>query len=156
MNWSDGIGTGKQSLSVTMELGVEWSDRDVRGAQCGIALWLWDWSADICTVNIRNYPKIAAVAIHLLKGLFVALGSLMPHGPLTATAVLIFLVCFFLVFLCVRVAGGFLCHRILGRNWHIQKPVCCHKFHTVALLFNVWKEALQHAHQRLIHAISSG
>lgn len=55
-----------------MELGVE--RRDVRAAQCGIALRLWDSNADICTVNIRNYPEFAAVAIHLLKGLFVAWG----------------------------------------------------------------------------------
>lgn len=70
-----------------MELGVEWSRRDVGAAQCGIALRLWDSSADICTVNIKNHPEFAAVAIQLLKGLFVALGSLMAHGPLTCTAV---------------------------------------------------------------------
>lgn len=47
----------------------------MRAAQCGIALRLRYSSADICTANIRNNPEFAAVAIHLLKGLFVASGS---------------------------------------------------------------------------------
>lgn len=65
-----------------MELRVKRGCGDVRAAQCGI------WSADICTADIRSHPEFAAVAIHLLKGPFVASGSLMAHGPLTCTAFL--------------------------------------------------------------------
>lgn len=66
----------------------------MREAQCRgrqICLRLWDSSADICTVHIKNSPEFAAVAIHLLKEPFVAQGALMAHRLLTCMAVSFFL-----------------------------------------------------------------
>lgn len=140
-----------------MELRVKWSCRDVRAAQCGIALRLRDSSADICTANIRNNPEFAAVAIHLLKGLFVASGSLMAHGPLTCTGIL-FIYLFWSP--ACRIPAAF--SSIMG--W-------IHNFkgHFVAANFmwglcavadcgalECWEKALQRTHHRLIHAISPG
>lgn len=65
----------------------------MREAQCRarqICLRLWDSSADICTVHIKNSPEFAAVAIHLLKEPFVAQGALMAHRLLTCMAISFF------------------------------------------------------------------
>lgn len=62
----------------------------MREAQCRarqICLRLWDSSADICTVHIKNSPEFAAAAIHLLKEPFVAQGALMAHRLLTCMAI---------------------------------------------------------------------
>lgn len=62
----------------------------MRAAQCRarqIRLRLWDLSADICTVHIRNSPEFAAAAIHLLKEPFVARRALKAHRLLTCMAI---------------------------------------------------------------------
>lgn len=60
----------------------------VQSAQLGLRVW--DSSADICTMHIKNSQKFAAVAIHLLKGASVAQRALIAHRLLTCMAVQFF------------------------------------------------------------------